>query len=78
MSVKFAVGSTKWAQRWRERLLAEGDGGLSALVTECPNAERQRLRQLIRKANKIAPGTPAREQAERELTAALRGTLGGP
>ena len=66
------------AQRWRERLLAEGDGGLSALVTECPNAERQRLRQLIRKASKIAPGTPAREQAERELAAALRGTLGRP
>ena len=36
------------AEAWRERLLAEGDEALSAFVEAHPDADRQRLRQLVR------------------------------
>ena len=36
------------AETWRERLLAEGDEALSAFVEAHPDADRQRLRQLVR------------------------------
>lgn len=39
-------------ERWRDRLLAEGDGALAELLTACPDADRQHLRQLIRAATK--------------------------
>ncbi|WP_408953217.1 ribosome biogenesis factor YjgA [Lysobacter sp. Hz 25] len=35
-------------ENWRERLLAEGDTALAALLDEYPQADRQRLRQLAR------------------------------
>lgn len=38
------------AERWRERLLEEGDAALSALLEEHPGADRQQLRQLTRNA----------------------------
>ncbi|TWI04941.1 ribosome-associated protein [Luteimonas cucumeris] len=38
------------AEAWRERLLAEGDSALAELLTDHPDADRQRLRQLIRNA----------------------------
>ena len=37
-------------ERWRDRLLNEGDAALSALVAQCPDFDRQRLRQLVRAA----------------------------
>jgi len=40
------------AERWRDRLLAEGDAALSALFDAHPAADRQELRQLIRSAKK--------------------------
>jgi ribosome-associated protein len=39
-------------ERWRDRLLAGGDHELNALVAEHPDADRQKLRQLIRDARK--------------------------
>jgi len=39
-------------ERWRDRLLDEGDHALEALVEEYPAADRQHLRQLIRTAHK--------------------------
>ncbi len=36
------------AERWRDRLMAEGDAALEALVQEKPDADRTRLRQLVR------------------------------
>ena len=39
-------------ERWRERLIAEGDAALAQLLDECPMAERQSLRQLVMKARK--------------------------
>ncbi|MCL1633142.1 DUF615 domain-containing protein [Luteimonas sp. SX5] len=37
-------------ESWRERLLADGDAALAELLAEHPNADRQRLRQLVRNA----------------------------
>ena len=42
----------KRLERWRERLLAEGDAAVTALLEEYPGADAQRLRQLIRKARR--------------------------
>lgn len=39
-------------ERWRDRLLDEGDQALSSLLQEYPNADRQQLRQLLRNAKK--------------------------
>src|SRR5690606_10525345 len=38
------------AERWRERLIEEGDAALSELLAEHPQADRQQLRQLARNA----------------------------
>lgn len=40
------------AERWRERLLAEGDEAVQAFVRAHPEVEVQPLRQLIRKARR--------------------------
>lgn len=39
-------------ERWRNRLLGEGDRALSSLLQEYPDADRQQLRQLLRNAKK--------------------------
>ena len=39
-------------ERWRERLLNEGDAALQELLLLCPTADRQQLRQLIRSGQK--------------------------
>lgn len=58
-------------ERWRERLLADGDAALADLLAEHPNADRQHLRQLLRNArNEVEHGKPPR--AQRELMRALR------
>ena len=38
------------AEQWRDRLLADGDDALASLLEEFPTADRQKLRQLVRKA----------------------------
>ena len=38
------------AEQWRDRLLADGDDALAALLEEVPTADRQKLRQLVRNA----------------------------
>jgi ribosome-associated protein len=37
-------------EAWRDRLVADGDAALTALLDEYPHADRQRLRQLARNA----------------------------
>lgn len=37
-------------ETWREKLIAEGDDALAALLDEYPGANRQHLRQLVRNA----------------------------
>ena len=49
-----AVREHHVAERWRDRLIAEGNDALSALLDEQPHADRQYLRQLLRNAQKEA------------------------
>ncbi len=39
-------------EKWRDRLLTEGDAALTDLLTEFPSIDRQRIRQLIREARR--------------------------
>ena len=39
-------------EKWRDRLLAEGDKALEELINEAPNTDRQHLRQFIRQSAK--------------------------
>lgn len=39
-------------EHWRDRLLAEGDDAMEAMLTEFPDADRQRLRQFLRTAQR--------------------------
>ena len=63
------------AEAWRERLLSEGDEALSALLEGHPQADRQKLRTLVRNAlEERAKNKPPR--AFRELFRELREVLG--
>ena len=42
----------KRLERWRERLLEEGDAAVAELLEEFPGADPQQLRQLLRNARK--------------------------
>ena len=47
-------------ERWRDRLLGEGDAALGELLVLRPDADRNRLRQWMRKANdESARGMPS-------------------
>jgi len=61
-------------ERWRERLLDEGDAALGELLQAHPLADRQKLRQLVRNAlDERARGKPPR--AFRELFREIRELL---
>lgn len=61
-------------ERWRDRLLGGGDAEINALMAEHPDADRQKLRQLVRDAGKEqAAGKPPR--SARLLFKYLRGLL---
>ncbi|PBJ82262.1 hypothetical protein CMZ84_08700 [Lysobacteraceae bacterium NML93-0399] len=62
------------AETWRARLLEEGDGALAELLDAYPDADRQRLRQLVRNAlaERAKNKPPA---AFRELFRELRGVF---
>lgn len=48
-------------EKWRERLLEEGDHAIGRLLEQAPSIDRQRLRQLVRKARKeVGQGKPPR------------------
>lgn len=49
-----AVREHHLVERWRDRLIAEGNDALTALLSEQPHADRQQLRQLLRNAQKEA------------------------
>ena len=58
-------------EQWRDRLIKEGDAAISSFVQEYPEADRQQLRQLVRKAQKeAADGKPP--AASRKIFKALR------
>lgn len=53
------------AERWRSRLLEEGDAALTEFLQQHPDTDPQRLRQLIRSARKEqAADKPARSAKE--------------
>ncbi len=61
-------------ERWRERLMAEGDAALAELLDEHPDADRQQLRTLVRNAlAEKAKNKPPR--AYREIYQVLRGLM---
>ncbi len=48
-------------ERWRERLMEEGDAAVAELLDEYPSADPQQIRQLLRNARKEhAAGRPPR------------------
>ena len=52
-------------ERWRERLLGEGNDALTQLLNEYPGADSQRLRQLIRSAQQEnSDGKPPKSSRE--------------
>lgn len=55
-------------EAWRARLLEHGDTALDELLAAHPSADRKRLRQLIRQANR----TPADARTKRASTSLLR------
>lgn len=62
-------------ERWRDRLIAEGDAALNALLEERPDADRTHLRQLLREAQQERRQEAARPTpplAQRALFRALR------
>lgn len=68
---KRAVALMHRIERWRERLLAEGDAALAELLDEYPGADRQELRTLVR--NALAEKTRNKPpRAFRELYQVLR------
>ena len=58
-------------ERWRERLIHEGDEALEALLHEFPAGDRQQLRTLARRAKQELEGNKA-PAAARALFRALR------
>ena len=69
-----ATPEERMAERWRTRLLAEGDAALNELVAEVPGVDRQHLRQLLRQA-RAEPPTDRSKRAARELLRAIRASL---
>lgn len=57
-------------ERWRERLIGEGDAALGEFLNDYPDADRQQLRSLIRAAKKDAER--GRPEAPRKLFRLLR------
>ncbi len=59
------------AERWRDRLLAEGDTAIADLFDQYPAADRQHLRRLVRDSiQELAQDRPPKHR--RELFRALR------
>lgn len=57
-------------ERWRERVIAEGDGAVNEFIQACPTVDRQQLRTLVRAAQRDAErGKP---DAPRKLFRFLR------
>ena len=66
-----AAAALHHVERWRERLLEEGDEALGEFIAEFPQADRQQLRQLVR--NTLAERAKNKPpHAYRELFRVLR------
>lgn len=65
------------ADEWRKRLLAGGEAELSELMAECPRADRQRLRTLLRNVRNASNVPASMNKALSALTQGLRDALAG-
>ncbi len=61
----------RFAELWRERLIADGDSALKTLMNEKPEADRTRLRQLMLNARKD-PTSDKAARARKALYVLLR------
>ncbi len=62
-------------EKWRDRLLEEGDAAVEAFITDYPEVDRQALRQLIRNAQRESvKGKPP--ASARKLFKLIRDTAG--
>lgn len=66
-----AIATQHKIEQWRQRLIDEGDDALQALLLECPDIDRQHIRQLLRSAQKEAQNNKP-PKAFRELFKYLR------
>ena len=66
-----AIAEFHAVERWRDRLIAEGDAALAELLGKYPAADRQQLRQLVRNAGKKQSEEKAK-RVSRELFRTLR------
>jgi ribosome-associated protein len=73
---KQAVAALHHVERWRERLLEDGDSALTELMSEFADVDRQYLRQLVRNAKKELAGNKPPKSA-RALFKYLRGLMDG-
>lgn len=53
------------AERWRDRLIAEGNPAVAGFVEQCPAADVQHLRNLLRNAQKDVQGGKSTGQAKK-------------
>ena len=67
-----AVREHHRVERWRDRLIAEGNDALTGLMVDYPRADRQHLRQIMRNAQKEAAAAKPPKSA-RELYQYLKG-----
>ena len=65
---RLAKARFQQTERWRDRLIAEGDAALAEFIEQHPTADRQHLRQLVRAAAQEA----ALEQAPRQARLLFR------
>ena len=68
---RIGVAKDRAAERWRSRLIEDGDSALQAFIDEHPGADRQRLRTLARTAMQD-PEAAKTKRARRELLRAIR------
>ena len=64
----------RYVERWRERILDEGDAAVAALVSECPALDTADFRALAAEARR-SHGAGAAQRASRELFRALNRAL---
>lgn len=69
-----AIATQHKIEQWRQRLIEEGDDALQTLLQEYPTIDRQRIRQLLRSAQKEAQSNKP-PKAFREIFKYLRGFI---
>ena len=67
-----AIAEFHSVERWRERLIEEGDTALTELLAEYPDADRQQLRQLVRNARNTKQSEERLKRHSREIFQVLR------